>query len=123
MSFIRTLTSILLVAVTIPQHQASALDPLPSTDDVVFAAAVHGNTLYPGGAFTRIGVGTGGMAYVEETTGIVDQNFPRPIGAVSAAVPDGVGGVHIGRSCVLNKHRRQRSVCRRGISKYSDKRP
>jgi hypothetical protein len=58
----------------------------------VAALAVSGNTLYMGGAFTRVGPVTGSGVPVEAASGKPVATFPIIAGSVSAAAPDGAGG-------------------------------
>lgn len=62
------------------------------TDGIVYALAVTGNTLYIGGSFNHIGPATGGGACLSPSSGLPNLAFPRVVGSISAAVPDGSGG-------------------------------
>ena len=62
----------------------------------VEAAILSGNTLYLGGGFSYVGPQTGGSALVSATDGTPVTGFPRVLGSVLAAAPDGSGGWYVG---------------------------
>ncbi len=66
-------------------------------------AAGPGGITYVGGSFTQAGTDTGLGGVLDATTGLVDRNFPKVVGAgpnpaVYSVVPDGSGGWYIGGS-------------------------
>jgi hypothetical protein len=73
-------------------------DDFPATNGSVTATALSGNTPYVGGQFSRIGTPGGGGIPLDQTSGGVLTGFPKVVGRVLAAVPDGAGGWYIGGS-------------------------
>ena len=65
-------------------------------NDLVYALANTGDTLYVGGRFTYVGPVTGGFASFSDADGSRDVTFPVADGAVQAIVPDGAGGWFVG---------------------------
>ena len=64
----------------------------------VDAVALSGNTLYIGGAFSRVGPASGCGAPIDASTGSLLAGFPQVNGYVYTAAPDGSGGWFIGGS-------------------------
>jgi hypothetical protein len=91
----------------VPTISALALFPLgawsqainPSvivTNGTVYATAISGNTVYIGGAFSRVGPASGCGAPVNTSTGALPGGFPKVNGYVNAVARDGAGGWFIG---------------------------
>ena len=89
----RFLAPLLLAGVAMGQ---SVRTGFPVADGPVNALARHGNTLYVGGDFTRLGPATGHGVVVDGTTGARDPSLASIDGAVLAVVPDGHGGWYVG---------------------------
>ena len=66
------------------------------TNGTVETIVRSGNTIYLGGAFTRVGPRTGGGAALDVVTGFADPAFPDVDGIVDTVAPDGSGGWYIG---------------------------
>src|SRR5690349_2928566 len=64
----------------------------------VRAVAVSNNTIYLGGAFTRIGPPTGGFVAFDPNTAAPLTPYPGVVGIVNAVTWDGAGGWYIGGS-------------------------
>ena len=75
---------------------AQQRDDLWSVNGTVGAVAVHGNTLYLGGGFTRIGPASGALVAVDPATGTATLPPLLVDGTVYAIVPDGSGGIYVG---------------------------
>src|SRR5213078_436787 len=69
-----------------------------STNGVVNALAISGNTLYVGGEFTHVGPVTGPGVPIDAATGLPVAGFPAVDGCIYAAVSDGAGGWFVGGS-------------------------
>src|SRR5215831_18106673 len=65
------------------------------TNGPVFAMARAGNTIYVGGAFSRVGPALGGGIPFDPQTGGPISPFPKVAGVINAAAPDGKGGWYI----------------------------
>lgn len=81
-----------------------ANEPLPdfiTTDGSVFALAETNNTLYLGGAFTSVGLRTGGGVPVDMLGGEAEAVYPKFDGTVRTAVGDGSGGWFVGGTFTL----------------------
>lgn len=66
------------------------------TDGTVRAMVRAGSALYIGGDFTRVGPATGAGVPIDTVTGIALSGFPKIVGTVLAAAPDGAGGWYVG---------------------------
>jgi hypothetical protein len=62
----------------------------------VHALARDGNTLYMGGTFTELALATGGGVPLSPANGFPAGPYPRVLGTVRVAIPDGAGGWFIG---------------------------
>ncbi len=81
---------------TISAAEASAAERF-GVDGNVRALAVSGDTLYVGGAFSRVYDYRGHLFEVDPASGApVSEHFPMVDGSVSAWAPDGRGGFYIG---------------------------
>lgn len=89
----RFLAPLLLAGVAMGQDVRTAF-PVP--DGPVHALARHGDTLYVGGDFSRLGPATGHGVVVDAATGEREARSPPIDGAVLASVPDGAGGWYVG---------------------------
>ncbi len=100
--FLRTAASAaplvaVVVAGTAPTTVAQPVrDDFYVTNGPVHAAALSGNALYIGGAFTWVGPATGAGVPIDAATGLPEHEFPRVIGSVCAVASDGAGGWYIG---------------------------
>ncbi len=89
----RFLAPLLLAGVAMGQDPRTAF-PVP--DGPVHALARHGDTLYLGGDFSRLGPATGHGVVVDAVSGAREARSPAIDGAVLASVPDGAGGWFVG---------------------------
>ena len=77
--------------------QAQVVDTtLWVTDGGINAIARDGNTIYIGGYFSAVGPATGGGVPLGVADGAPGPPFPKVLGKVLAAAPDGTGGWYIG---------------------------
>ena len=64
-------------------------------DGQISALLTINDTIYLGGAFTYLGIPTGGGAMLN-ANGKPDTDYPQVVGTVQTVVPDGSGGWYIG---------------------------
>ncbi|MBI5772506.1 MAG: hypothetical protein HZA89_02040 [Verrucomicrobia bacterium] len=67
----------------------------------VSAIVEQGGVVYIGGAFTEVGTNTGHAAIIYATNGSPLPNFPRFVGDVNTAIPDGNGGWFVGGNFIV----------------------
>lgn len=91
------LVTIIGLAPPAARAAATPQDDYWITDGSVYTTALIGQAFYVGGQFTYIGPNTGAGTQVNAVTAKSD-TFPRIIGQVHAAVPDGNGGWYVGGS-------------------------
>src|SRR5690348_16071648 len=79
-------------------HAQTLVPTLWITDGDVFSVVRSGNTIYVGGVFTTVGPSTGGGVPLDGNTGLgaVGADYPKVLGTVYTAAPDGSGGWYIG---------------------------
>jgi trimeric autotransporter adhesin len=95
--FLATLALLLPILTCAGTAAAQVLrSDLWGTNGSVQAMARLGGTLYIGGGFSTVGPTMGGGVPLDRTTGVPRRPFPRVLGRVNAAVPDGRGGWFIG---------------------------
>src|SRR5690349_10937261 len=73
-------------------------DPLWITDGEVRAVAYKDNTVFIGGAFSRVGPATGGFATFDAASGNSVPPFAGVTGTVNVIASDGSGGYYLGGS-------------------------
>src|SRR5262249_22985816 len=66
------------------------------TNGRVNAVARNGSVIYIGGSFTQVRPATGSGVPIDAVSGNPQPGFPKVVGAVLAAAPDGAGGWFIG---------------------------
>ena len=66
------------------------------TDAWVYSIARVGPTIYIGGNFTQVSPATGGALVFDTSTGAARHPYPKVIGTIRAAAPDGSGGWYLG---------------------------
>ncbi|HTO92520.1 MAG TPA: FlgD immunoglobulin-like domain containing protein [Candidatus Sulfotelmatobacter sp.] len=81
-----------LAIVAAPARAQNVQSNLWVTNGIVNAIAVSGNTVYIGGAFTRLGPPIGGFVRVDGTTGAVLPPAYGVAGTITCSIPDGSGG-------------------------------
>lgn len=97
--FRRVFLAVSTLAVLAGPALAQMLDAeMPMTDGTVRAITRLGDTLYLGGRFQYAGPFTGGLAGIDATTGALLPEWPRVVGDVRCAIPDGAGGWYLGGS-------------------------
>jgi len=74
----------------------SAATELWGTDGTVTAVVRSGNTIFVGGAFSRVGPCTGSGVPLNIHSGAAPPTYAKVIGTVRAVAPDGAGGWYIG---------------------------
>lgn len=67
-----------------------------AVDGFVDATVLSGNKLYIGGGFKQVGPTTGSGVPIDPATGVPVPGFPKILGGIFAAIPDGSGGWYIG---------------------------
>ena len=84
--------------VALAQPANEPLEKFVVTDGTIYAMAKSSNILYFGGAFSLVGVRSGGGVPVSADTGIAEATYPMINGDVYAAINDGYGGWFVGGS-------------------------
>lgn len=91
-------------AVTLPKvlYAQSAAPDFPAANNIVRALTLSGNRLYVGGEFSQLGSPSGGGVPVDSASGLPLSGYTKIAGAVSAVVPDGVGGWFLAGNFAVN---------------------